>query len=160
MRRHLRLGITGCALLGGCVAPRMPAALTAAASLRETAYAWTESFRTRNPETISSFYSDDVIAMYPAPTPTIGRSANRDAWARYYSQRSAHPVSIDSVVASNSGDLGYTFGKWLNAEIENPEARGGRYVAVWRRVGGEWRIILISAHMHPDVTPASFTPAN
>jgi len=117
-----------------------------------------EAFTARDANRIASFFAEDAIAMYPLPQPTVGREANRRAWESYYSRRTAHPVTIDTVVVSASGDLGYTFGRYLTAEARDPGATGGRYVIVWKKLDNQWRIAILSAHEHPDITPANFAP--
>jgi ketosteroid isomerase-like protein len=126
--------------------------------LRETAAALQQALTARDPNRIASFFAEDAIAMYPLPQPIIGREANRHAWESYYSRRSAHPVTVDSVVVSAAGDLGYTFGRYLTAEARDPSATGGRYVIVWRKIDDQWRIAILSAHEYPDITSATFAP--
>jgi ketosteroid isomerase-like protein len=128
------------------------------ASLKQTALAWAHSFTTRNPSEILKFYADDAIAWYPRhERPVVGRAANMAAWASYFKSNSAHPVSVDSVQAAVSGELGVTYGKYLYKEATDPSAEGGRYVAVWRKLGQDWRMVLLSAHKHDDVSGATFT---
>ena len=150
--------LSGSLMVAGCVRASVPPAQTPETTLRQTVVALQEAFTARDPERIANFFAEDAIAMYPLPQPTIGREANRRAWQSYYSRRTAHPVSIDTVVASASGDLGYAFGKYLTADVQDPAAAGGRYVAVWRRIGDQWRIAVLSAHDHPDITRANFAP--
>jgi ketosteroid isomerase-like protein len=126
--------------------------------LKQAALAWAHSFTTRNPNEILKFYADDAIAWYPRhERPVIGRAANMAAWASYFKSNSAHPLSVDSVQAAVSGELGVTYGKYLYKEATDPSAQGGRYVAVWRKLGQDWRIVLLSAHKHDDVSGATFT---
>ena len=116
-----------------------------------------QAFTARDANRIASFFAEDAVAMYPNfPQPVLGREANRRAWESYYTRRTAHPLTIDTVVLSASGDLGYTFGKYLTAEVTDSSATGGRYVAVWRKIGDEWQIAILSAHDHSDIRPASF----
>ena len=146
----------GALILAGCVGASVPRAQTAESALRQTAGALQQAFTARDANRIANFFAEDAVAMYPSPQPTVGREANRRAWESYYSRRTAHPVTIDTVVVSASGDLGYIFGRYLTAEARDPSATGGRYVAVWRRIDDQWQIAILSAHDHPDITPASF----
>ena len=142
--------LVGCAIQGSRLSPQ--------ASLRQAALSWAHSFTTRNPSAILNFYADDAIAWYPRqPRPIIGRAANMAAWAAYFKSNSAHPVSVDAVETAASGELGIVYGKYLYKEATDPTAEGGRYVAVWRKLGDEWRIVLLSAHKHDDVSRATFT---
>ena len=126
-------------------------------ALREAAQAWAASFASRDPGVITSFFADDAVAWFPRGSrPTIGSAAIRAAWTSYFTNNPAHPVSIDSVVAPGSRELGLVYGKYLYREPSDVAADGGRYVAVWRPSGGRWRLALLSAHKHDDVTGDTF----
>lgn len=91
-------------LLVGCAsaAPRPPQ--SAEMGLQQTSAAWTESFKSRDPDQIIPFFTDDVIAWYPGyHQPVVGRAANREAWLKYFSARPSHPVSVESVTVAGSG---------------------------------------------------------
>lgn len=146
----------GALTLAGCVSRSVPPAQIAESTLRQRAAAMQQAFTARDANRIASFFAEDVVAMYPLPQPILGREANRRAWESYYSRRTAHPITTDTVVVSASGDLGYTLGKYLTAEVSDSSATGGRYVAIWRKIGDEWQISILSAHEHPDIRPATF----
>jgi ketosteroid isomerase-like protein len=154
----LFLGVTavfvGCASQGDHASQVSPEA-----SLRQTALAWAHSFTTRDPNEILTYFADDAIAWYPKqPRPITGRDANFAAWTAFFKSNAAHPVSVEHVEAATSGELGVTYGKYLYKESTDPGAEGGRYVAVWRKLGHGWRIVLLSAHKHDDVSGATFEP--
>jgi ketosteroid isomerase-like protein len=128
----------------------------AVSSLLETAHEWQRAIASRNADSIASFFAEDALAMYPFPSATIGRAANREAWARYYDHNAIHPVCTDSVVVSASGEMGYTLGRFANAEVAGSSAEAGRYVAIWRQHNGKWEIVILSAHVHPDIQPFPF----
>lgn len=143
--------LLGCTSTGG-IAPKVEEA-----SLSEAARQFTHAIAAKDPELIASFFAEDATAMYPFPSPTVGREANREAWASYFSSRETHPVSIDTVVVSASRDMGYIMGRHANAEVESTDSEGGRYVAVWRRGPEGWRITVLSAHVHSDIKPFRFS---
>ena len=143
-------------ILAACAGTSVPPTQTALSTLRQTTGALQEAFTARDANRIASFFAEDAVAMYPLPQPIVGREANRRAWESYYSRRSAHPLTVDSVVVSASGDLGYIFGRYLTAEARDPSATGGRYVAVWRKISDQWRIVILSAHEYSDITAATF----
>jgi ketosteroid isomerase-like protein len=146
------------AFLVGCASPTgRISRVSPQASLRQAALAWAQSFTTRNPTEIVKSFADDAIVWYPRhPRPIIGRAANEAVWAIYFKNNPAHPVSVDSVETAASGELGISYGKYLYKEATDPSAEGGRYLAVWRRLGPDWRIVLFSAHKHDDVSGATF----
>ena len=148
--------LSGALILAACAGTSVPPTQSALSTLRQTASALQDAFTARDANRIASFFAEDAVAMYPLPQPTVGREANRRAWESYYSRRTAHPLTIDTVVVSASGDLGYIIGRYLTAEVRDPTATGGRYVEVWRKIDDQWRIAIVSAHDHSDVTAATF----
>jgi len=127
------------------------------ASLEKVAHAFPRAFANKDIDQIVSFFAEDVIAMYPYGTlPVNGRAANRDAWVNYYNKYDTHPLSTDTVVVAASNDVGYSFGLWATAETDEPDAKGGRYTAIWRRENQQWEIAVLSAHAHEDIHPFAF----
>lgn len=96
----------GVLLLVGC----LPATRTESASpdsLRDAAARWEEAIEAKDAYRIALSFAEDATAMYPHPMPTIGREANRQAWVRVYRNPVVeHPVTVDQVHVSRSGDLG------------------------------------------------------
>lgn len=143
--------------IGEAGAQAPPANSQTSAGLAETAESWMATFETGDAAAIADYFADDVVAHYPGWTqPTLGRAANEEAWARYFERRPHHPLSTDRVVEAASGDMGYTMGQGLYAAATNPEATGGRYVAIWHRIDGEWKVVVFAAHTHADVTSETF----
>jgi ketosteroid isomerase-like protein len=126
-------------------------------SLSTAAQTWVQAMEHRDVDQIVSSFADDIIAMYPrAPTPTIGKTANHDAWTNYFRRHATHPLTTDQVIVATSNDIGYTLGRWASAETIEPNAVAGRYTAVWRRQDLHWQIVILSAHIHEDVAPFPF----
>ncbi len=148
-----------CALAAGCrPSPRTNTQPPADSALRQAALAWANSFATRDPVLITKYFSNDAVAWFPrGATPTVGSAAIQAAWVNYFKNSPAHPVSIDSVVTAGSGELGLVYGKYLYKPQTDPTADGGRYIAVWRPTAAGWRLVLLSAHKHDDISAATFS---
>jgi len=147
-----------CALDVGCTRPRTATQPRENAALQQAAVAWANSFATRDPATIATYFSENAVAWFPhGETPTVGRAAIQEAWVNYFKHTPAHPVSIDSVVTAGSGELGLVYGKYLYKPRSDPTANGGRYVAIWRPTIAGWQLVLLSAHQHGDVSAATFS---
>jgi ketosteroid isomerase-like protein len=130
----------------------------AATDLSQTAARWKQAVDDRNGEAIAAFFAEDTLAMYPVPLPTIGRDANRQVWTAVFQPPDfVHPITIDEIVESEQGDLGYTFGRWWAIQPSVDQHAGGRFVAVWQPIDGNWQIIYLSANAHDDI--ASEAPA-
>jgi uncharacterized protein (TIGR02246 family) len=158
----LATGVAAVLLTGFATLPSASAAdpaADAAEALRQAAEAWAAAIAAKDPERIARAIADDAFVMYPQPAPTIGREANREAWARFFARPNAeHPVTVDTVVVSAAGDLAYTRGRYAGRYegADGPVSSGGRYLAVWQRRDGEWQIVAFSANRHQP--PPSMTP--
>ena len=128
-------------------------------SLQDAAVAWKQAIDAKDPDRIATFFAQDTVAMYPRPSPTNGREANRQAWAAVYSDPDAeHPITVERVEMSRSGELGYVYGKWWSHQPAREYDRGGRYMAVWKLVGSQWQIVMLSANVHDDVREEHVSP--
>ena len=146
---------TGALLVAGCAGSATQAS-TGPRSLHAAAQAWERALADRDAERVASFYHQDVVAFYPHPKPTIGWDANRAAWIRVFQAPTrTHPVRIDEVVTSRSDDFGYIVGRWWSTNPATRHDSGGRFLAVWRRTNGEWKITHLSANKHDDVKAES-----
>lgn len=126
-------------------------------SLKTAAYTFPQAFAKKDIDWIISFFADDVISMYPGwALPVNGKAANREAWINYFNKRETHPMSTVSVVTAASDEIGYSFGLWATAEVDEPNEVAGRYAAVWKRNNGRWEIVILSGHVHEDIRPFKF----
>jgi len=124
--------------------------------LRRAANTWARAANERDGAAMSEYFADDVIAMYPRHSqPTVGKTVNRAGWIRAFARAGLmHPLAVDSIAISASGDMGYTYGRWhLKTPGTSTAAAldiGGRYLAVWRPIGEgrAWRIVMLSANEH------------
>ena len=125
---------------------------TVEAELRQAADAWRRAIDDRNADQIAAFFATHARAMYLQSLPTVGREANRQAWANIFSNPEVnHPVTVEEVVTSISCDLGYTYGQWWlvrpGDDLHSEGHTGGGYLAIWRPVYGQWQIVLLSTSL-------------
>jgi ketosteroid isomerase-like protein len=150
-RVHWGTTFAGAFVMAACATGHSSTA-SLAESLQAASAQWERALAERDADRAARFFADDVVAMYPHVLPTIGQQANHAAWTRVFaSPGRTHPIRIEEVITSQSGDLGYTFGYWWNIDPESGTDSGGRFLAVWRPVHGEWKIARLSANNHEDV---------
>jgi ketosteroid isomerase-like protein len=142
-----------CGLLGfvaGCARSTQLAAPSATTALRAVSEAFNRSANAKNADSLVSYYAPNIVSMSPqGRAPVYGLADNRAAWARLFrGGNPIHTMTTDSVVVSRGNDVGYVTGKWtVGVDTPNGRAEGaGDYLAVWRLIDGQWKIVAVSAY--------------
>lgn len=106
---------------------------------------WVRAMQAHDADAIAAFYADDGLFVQPDDKVVAGRAAVRDLYAT--AMKSAKPVTGGAIagdgLACGGPDLLYEWGQaWAATRgADGGELRrGGPYLTVWKRVGGEWRI--------------------
>ena len=84
-------------------------------------------------------FSKDVRVYREGTPPAIGEDAARTAVA---TEPGSTTWQTDGAVVSRSGDLGYTYGVASTGAAEGRTSLESSYLRVWRRSGGDWKVIL------------------
>ena len=105
----------------------------------------------RNVDAAVAFYLEDAIVQAPDAPPVRGRAAIRDFYTQMvtipYTILSSEPVAIQ---VAASADMAFEHG--INRlTLRSPQGGSvtelGKYLLVWRKVDGEWRIAALSFSM-------------
>jgi ketosteroid isomerase-like protein len=120
------------------------------AELQRVSEAYNRSSSTASADSIAAYFAPDIVVMSPqGDAPVHGLEENRTRFDHlFHMQNPSHTMTTDSVVVSQSGDLGYTLGKWT-VGVDTPGGRlesAGDYLAVWERRDGAWKIVAMSAY--------------
>jgi len=107
----------------------------------------------RDFERFLALLADDV-EVYPSEHPIVkGVPAAREFFAPFFDPKgpklSCEPLTVE---VAASGDLAYTTGTYLTkgTEAERGPTRGhGKYVTVWRKRGGRWRVAVDIGNASP-----------
>ena len=94
---------------------------------------------------IEAYYrysADDVLLLPPGALPMTGREDiyRSDSEEGLMGRLSWEPE--DARVAT-SGDMGWSWGEWMfvvEGEEETPQVGHGKYLFIWKMVGGSWRM--------------------
>lgn len=107
--------------------------------------AWSQAAGSKNLDKTVAFYAEDASMMpYNGPIAT-GTKAIRAGWQGLMATPgfglSFGPTKVE---VAKSGDLAYDMGTF---ELKENDAKGkptttvGKYVVVWRKVKGEWKVV-------------------
>lgn len=125
-------------LIAACATtPDPPKPSDARREVRETELAFAATMAARDHDAFTSFLSADAVFFSQAEV-LRGREAVAAAWKPYFDAPAA-PFSWepDTVEVLASGDLALSTGP-----VTGPDgARLGRFVSIWRREAGGWRIV-------------------
>jgi ketosteroid isomerase-like protein len=144
------------ALLSICAPVLMAVAETSpdAQQLLAADRAWAEAAAARDVEKLVTFWSDDAVDYFPEKPAAVGRDA---IIALVRSNRSDPGYSLhwqaDAAVVSDSGELGYTSGRFtatFGTEDGGTVTRTGHYLCIWRKQDdGQWKCILETSVFEP-----------
>lgn len=122
------------ALLAGCAAPGAQESAEIAAG----AEAWQERFQAADMDGLVSLYTEDARLLPPNGEMVSGHEAIRaDFQAMIDAGLTGELQTIEAMAA---GDLGYRVGTYVLNTQDGELADRGKYIEIWRRVNGEWKI--------------------
>ena len=93
-----------------------------------------------------AYSAEDPVLIRQGSMPLIGRSAFQEAFAGPGPALSWEPLRAE---IAGSGDLGYTFGRYILREGGAIKAHGV-YVSIWKKqADGSWKFVLDGAGTTP-----------
>lgn len=141
-RNHLLLGaalllLPACERAERSEAPQSAAQADVAAdeqAIRANIDRWLQLVRNKDAAGIAQLYTEDGAIMAPNAAKAEGRAAIQQAWASLMAAPGFElTFAPDRIVVSSSGDMALDRGTYRAGEDV------GKYVVVWRKVGGEWK---------------------
>ena len=129
-------------LVAGLISASPALAHSVEAQLEEITVKWLEAFKQRDFVTIEGFYASDGYLLPPNETAVQGRQAIGEMWKSWGDLPNVE-ITFGAVLgeASSSGDMAYEYGTYIFA-YDTDSGRvtdKGKYVTVWKKMGGAWR---------------------
>ncbi len=132
--------------------------------IRESAAGVAGAESARDLERVLSYYTDDVVAQAEGATATVGKPALRRHYqALFGSSFLELAASTTDVEVAASGDLAWEQGvkRLTRRGGSGPVLEVGKYLAVWRKAAGEWKIAAIAVSTDaPGPLPAALPGAS
>ncbi|HSD73239.1 MAG TPA: SgcJ/EcaC family oxidoreductase [Steroidobacteraceae bacterium] len=100
---------------------------------------------------LASFYTEDAMVLAPGQDIISGAPAIRQFWADAVTS-GATGLEIATREVTNLGDLAIEVGTYVLKNDAGTMLDHGKFIVVWKRVNGEWRL-------HRDMFNSSVPPA-
>jgi uncharacterized protein (TIGR02246 family) len=97
-----------------------------------------DAIRKRDTERLSSLYTPDAIVMPPDAPFVKGRDSIKQFWGSAIQQLGVKDARLNTVDLEMAGDTAHEVGEAI-LTLESG-AFTGKYVVVWKKVGGQWRL--------------------
>ena len=111
-------------------------------AIRKQVDRWLELVKAKDAAGIAGLYAEDGAVMPPNAPIGKGRAAIQQTWASMM-QTPGFDLNIvpEQIIVSSSGDMALDRGTYRLAIAPNGTAQTdtGKYVVVWRKIGGEWK---------------------
>jgi ketosteroid isomerase-like protein len=129
-----------------------------ASPLLELTKQYLAAAKARDAAKVATFYAEDAVLMPPNAPPVKGRKAIQQDHERLFKESPSFQLTATPLASETSGELGYIQGEFVVQQQGGGEVRG-KYVEVWRRIKGEWKILYdINNANHPPAAPTPPTP--
>jgi uncharacterized protein (TIGR02246 family) len=116
---------------------------------------WLQLVKTNDAAGIAELYAEDGAVMPPNAPIGKGRPAIQQTWASMMRTPGFGLTFVpEEIIVSSSGDMALDRGTYeFTSESDGaPQTDTGKYVVVWRKIGGEWKV---AADIFNSDVPAS-----
>ena len=114
---------------------------------------WLEATARRDLDGMMAIYAPDARELLPDLPALIGTAAIRVFYGNLMRQlpRFAHDFDAQEITVGAAGDLAVVQGKYrFTPDTQMPsQAQSGKFVGVWRRRGGDWRLTINISNSDP-----------
>lgn len=155
MSRKLLLVAAAAAWLPACEVADKPAGASAEANtaspadtaadeqaIRGHVDRWLQLVKAKDAAGIAQFYAEDGAVMPPNMPKATGRAAIQKVWGDMMAAPGFDlTFSPEQIVISSGGDMALDRGTYRLTVSPGgtPQTDTGKYVVVWRKIGGEWK---------------------
>ena len=117
---------------------------------------WLAAAARRDLDGMMAIYAPDARELLPDVPPLIGTTAIRGFYANLMQQmpRFAHHFDAQEITVGAAGDLAVLQGTYrFTPDVQVPsQVRSGKFVGVWRHLGGDWRLAINISNSDPPVS--------
>jgi uncharacterized protein (TIGR02246 family) len=102
-----------------------------------------EAGRKGDADRMAALYTQDAMALPPDGPVVKGRESIKQMWASAMAQMGLRDVKLDTLDLEIAGDTAHEVGEAtlsLEAEPGKRQAAVVKFVVVWKKVDGQWRL--------------------
>jgi ketosteroid isomerase-like protein len=149
----------GLIALAAC-APKAPDTAADEAALKAEPGAWMDAYNAGNADAVANLYTEDAVLMPPGTAAITGPAAIKDFIASDIPTSKAAGLSFKNGEATGvgvSGDMGWLSGTFSVTNASGATVDSGKYLSVFRRVNGGWKLIrdIWNSDAPPAAAPAA-----
>jgi len=110
-----------------------------ATAVNEISLRWLEFARAKDAAGIAGLFASDGVLFLENEAPVVGPTAIEARQVQAFEKNPdlVRSFGSDRIEVAASGDLAVEFGSW---GPEGPDRNYGKYIAVYRKVDGVWRV--------------------
>ena len=109
-------------------------------AIRAATARFNENLAAKNDSLLAAAYAADAVLLPPNEAPVTGTSAIRAYWAQMWPMNASLVLTPAAVEIAQAGDMATETGTWTFSSTSPVMADNGKYLVVWTKENGEWRI--------------------
>jgi uncharacterized protein (TIGR02246 family) len=130
------------------------------AAIRALAKQWSDSAATKDPAKFAAFYAEDAAFLFENMPLVTGKAAIAEALGPMMQDTNfALTFGSTKVEVARSGDIAYETGTYeltlTDQKTKKPFSTKGKYIVVWKKVGGTWKVAVDSPTADPPEAAAA-----
>jgi len=110
------------------------------AAIRAGSQNWATAWNAADAAALAALYAEDAIVMAPGEEPAQGAAAIEKHFLRGLEASPGSLNKIETLEVMASGDWAVEVGRFVVDSKEGKHLDHGRYVAVWKKVDGNWML--------------------
>ena len=132
------IGLVAAAVL---VLPSLALGQSTPEAIEAASQRWEEAYNARDAAGITSLYAADAVVMPPNAEPIEGREAIHSFWQTVLEENAGVTGQLETVEVHDMGEVAVEVGSYVDTGPDGEHVDHGKYVALWKKVDGEWKII-------------------
>jgi len=112
----------------------------AEAAIHRGAAAWAAGWNSGDAGAVAALYAEDAVLMAPGMEPAQGRAAIMQALGGALKAAGGSQMKITPVEIMQGDGMAVEVGTFVDTAADGSHRDHGRYIAVWKNVGGTWML--------------------